>query len=178
MLPGASGFDVCRHLRARHAAVPVIMLSARAAEDQRVMGLELGADDYLAKPFSVRELIARMKALTRRVETARAVDDGMRVLYFGGFRMDLASRVVEGPDGEVALTQREFDLLAILARSAGEALSRDHLLHWVWGDGFDGYEHTVNSHVNRLRMKIEADPRDPRHILTVWGVGYRFVATA
>jgi DNA-binding response OmpR family regulator len=174
MLPGANGFEVCRQLRAHHAATPVIMLSARAAEDLRVEGLELGADDYLAKPFSMRELVARMKALTRRIDASRQRPADATPLGFGDFRLCPASRVLTGPAGDIPLALREFDLLAFLLRNAGQAFSRDDLLRWVWGEGFDGYEHTVNTHINRLRAKIEADPREPRHILTVWGVGYRF----
>lgn len=174
MLPGASGFDVCRQLRAHHAATPVIMLSARGAEEQRVAGLELGADDYLAKPFSMRELIARMKALTRRIDASRRQGAAAQPLLFAGFRLCPVSRVLTGPDGDIALTMREFDLLAFLAGNAGKAFSCEQLLHWVWGDGFDGYEHTVNSHINRLRAKIETDPREPRHILTLWGCRLSF----
>lgn len=141
MLPGADGWDVCRHLRARHADVPVIMLSARSAEAHRVLGLELGADDYLAKPFSMLELVARVRALLRRIEQLRAPPHATAELRFGPFRLDTLRR---------------------------------ELLQRVWGAAFDGYEHTVNSHINRLRTKIEDDPREPRRIVTVWGVGYRF----
>ena len=183
MLPGADGWDVCRHLRARHADVPVIMLSARSAEAHRVLGLELGADDYLAKPFSMLELVARVRALLRRMDTLRATPPAKAQLCFGPWRLDTVRRELrrsgepgqaDAPVTPVTLTLREFDLLHFLARHPGQAFSRGELLQRVWGAGFDGYEHTVNSHINRLRSKIELDPREPRCIVTVWGVGYRF----
>ena len=180
MLPGADGWDVCRHLRARHADVPVIMLSARSAEAHRVLGLELGADDYLAKPFSMLELVARVRALLRRMDTLRATPPRHAPLRFGPWRLDTLRRELHrigGPgqtDTALALTLREFDLLHFLARHPGQTFGRGELLQRVWGAGFDGYEHTVNSHINRLRSKIEDDPREPRCIVTVWGVGYRF----
>jgi DNA-binding response OmpR family regulator len=182
MLPGADGWEVCRHLRERHADVPVIMLSARTAEAHRVLGLELGADDYMAKPFSMLELVARVRALLRRIDQLRATPAPSATLRFGRWRLDTVRRALTTSDGrakpaadnEVALTLREFDLLHFLARHPGQAFSRGELLQRVWGAGFDGYEHTVNSHINRLRTKIEDDPREPRCIVTVWGVGYRF----
>jgi DNA-binding response OmpR family regulator len=176
MLPGADGWDVCRHLRQRHPGVPVIMLSARSAEAHRVLGLELGADDYLAKPFSMLELVARVRALLRRIEQMRNSPLPSLELSFGPFRLDTARRALFRHGQPLALTLREFDLLHFLARHAGQAFSRGELLSRVWGPGFDGYEHTVNSHINRLRAKVEDDPRDPKRIVTVWGVGYRFEA--
>jgi DNA-binding response OmpR family regulator len=178
MLPGADGWDVCRHLRAVRPDIPVIMLSARSAEAHRVLGLELGADDYLAKPFSMLELVARVRALLRRVHASRARTDAPAELRFGRFRLDPVERRLHDGDAEVPLTHRELDLLAFLARHPGRAFSREELLRRVWGAGFDGYEHTVNSHINRLRTKIEVNPRDPRRIVTVWGIGYRFEADA
>ena len=174
MLPGADGWDVCRHLRARHADVPVIMLSARSAEAHRILGLELGADDYLAKPFSMLELVARVRALLRRIEQTRSAPASAQQLRFGSFRLDIARRELQQDGRALSLTLREFDLLHFLARHAGRTFSRSELLQRVWGAGFDGYEHTVNSHINRLRTKVEDDPREPRRIVTVWGVGYRF----
>ena len=180
MLPGADGWDVCRHLRARHADVPVIMLSARSAEAHRVLGLELGADDYLAKPFSMLELVARVRALLRRVEQLRSAPLAASApeIGFGPFHLDTAKRALRRGAQTVPLTLREFDLLHFLARHPGQAFSRGELLQRVWGAGFDGYEHTVNSHINRVRTKIEDDPREPRRIVTVWGVGYRFERAA
>ena len=178
MLPGADGWDVCRHLRARHADVPVIMLSARSAEAHRVLGLELGADDYVAKPFSMLELVARVRALLRRIEQLRSAPVPAAELSFGPFVLDTTRRALHRGGAPIALTLREFDLLHFLARHPGHAFGRGELLQRVWGAGFDGYEHTVNSHINRLRTKIEDEPRDPRRIVTVWGVGYRFEAGA
>jgi DNA-binding response OmpR family regulator len=173
-LPGADGWDVCRHLRQRHPEVPVIMLSARSTEAHRVHGLELGADDYLAKPFSMLELVARVRALLRRMEQSRGTATGTGVLRFGPFELDTAKRELCKNGQAIALTLREFDLLSFLVRHVGRAFSRSELLERVWGSSFDGYEHTVNSHINRLRTKIEVDPRAPACIVTVWGVGYRF----
>ena len=174
MLPGADGWDVCRHLKARHADIPVIMLSARSAEAHRVLGLELGADDYLAKPFSMLEPVARVRALLRRVEQLRSAPSVTADVRFGSFRLDTQRRELARDDVPIPLTLREFDLLHFLARHPGQAFSRGSLLQRVWGTGFDGYEHTVNSHINRLRSKIGDDPRNPQRIVTVWGVGYRF----
>lgn len=174
MLPGSDGWAVCRHLRARHRDVPVIMLSARAAEAHRVQGLELGADDYLAKPFSMRELVARIRALLRRIEQLRSATPLKPLLRFGDFSLDTERRELRRGATALPLALREFDLLHFLLKHPGRAFSRGELLQQVWGEGFDGYEHTVNSHINRLRSRIEDDPREPRHVLTVWGVGYRF----
>ncbi len=174
MLPGADGWEVCRHLRARHADVPVIMLSARSAEAHRVLGLELGADDYVAKPFSMLELVARIRALLRRIEQMRSTAAARQDFNFGPFRLDTVRRELLRDGTVVPLTLREFDLLHFLLKHPGRPFSRAELLQRVWGDGFDGYEHTVNSHINRLRSRIEEDPRDPKRVVTVWGVGYRF----
>lgn len=174
MLPGADGWEVCRYLRARHADVPVIMLSARSAEAHRVLGLELGADDYVAKPFSMLELVARIRALLRRIEQMRSTVAARQEFSFGPFRLDAVRRELQRGGTVVPLTLREFDLLHFLLKHPGRPFSRAELLQRVWGDGFDGYEHTVNSHINRLRSRIEDDPRDPRRVVTVWGVGYRF----
>ena len=174
MLPGADGWEVCRHLRARHPDVPVIMLSARSAEAHRVLGLELGADDYLAKPFSMLELVARVRALLRRVQQLRSAPAAAPALRFGPWRLDTVRRELMQGATLVPLTLREFDLLHFLARHPGQAFGRGELLQRVWGAGFDGYEHTVNSHINRLRSKLEPDPRVPTYIVTVWGIGYRF----
>ncbi len=174
MLPGADGWEVCRHLRARHADVPVIMLSARSAEAHRVLGLELGADDYVAKPFSMLELVARIRALLRRIEQMRSANAPKQDFRFGPFRLDTVRRELVRGEEPLPLTLREFDLLHFLLKHPGRPFSRGELLQRVWGDGFDGYEHTVNSHINRLRSRIEDNPRTPQRIVTVWGVGYRF----
>jgi DNA-binding response OmpR family regulator len=176
MLPGADGLDVCRHARAKPGYLPIIMLSARSAEAQRVLGLELGADDFLAKPFSTLELSARVRALLRRVEQMKQAPANDQPARLGRWLLCPRRRELrgEGAAPAVPLTLREFDLLQFLQRHPGEVFSRAQLLQQVWGEGFEGFEHTVNSHINRLRNKIEADPQNPRLITTVWGVGYRF----
>jgi len=173
-LPGGDGWDICRHLRQRDARLPLIIVSARSSEVHRVLGLELGADDYLAKPFSMLELVARVRALLRRAQ--RQPPPPHAALHFGRLRFDPQRREVVQGDTHTPLTLRESDLLGFLARHPGQVFSRAELLDQVWGHGFEGYEHTVNSHINRLRQKIEADPQEPRWIQTVWGVGYRFEA--
>lgn len=176
MLPGADGLDVCRHARSKPGYLPIIMLSARAAETQRVLGLELGADDFLAKPFSTLELSARVRALLRRVEQMRQAPAAGEPTRMGRWLLCPRRRELRCDEAgvSVALTLREFDLLQFLQRHPGQVFSRAQLLHQVWGEGFEGFEHTVNSHINRLRTKVEADPQNPRLITTVWGVGYRF----
>jgi DNA-binding response OmpR family regulator len=177
-LPSMSGLDVCRALREAGNAVPILMLTARASELDRVLGLELGADDYLAKPFSVLELQARMKALLRRAahhvprQTAEAPQDSR--LRQGSLTVDRLQRRAWLQQQELPLTAREFDLLWHFARHPGRAFTRTELLHDVWGYGHDGYDHTVNSHINRLRAKLGEDHAESRFIHTVWGVGYRF----
>ena len=170
-LPEGDGLDICRHLCERHPRLPMIVVSARASEAQCVLGLEMGADDYIAKPFSMLELVARVRALLRRAQQRQAPDAPLR---FGSLRIDPRRRELRCGDAHVALTLREFDLLNFLALHPGQVFSRADLLDQVWGPGFDGYEHTVNSHINRLRSKIEADAHEPCWIRTVRGVGYRF----
>ncbi len=174
MLPGLDGLEVCRRLRAVRPGALVLMLTAKATELDRVLGLELGADDYLTKPFSLRELQARVKALFRRRDAAATVPTA-GTLEVGALSLDLAGRAVVLRGETVHLTQREFDLLAFLARHAGQVFSRHDLLDRIWGAGFDGFAHTVNSHINRLRTKVERDPAHPTLIQTVWGRGYKLV---
>ena len=178
MLPGMDGVSVCQKLRALPGYVPILMLTAKSTELDRVLGLEVGADDYLTKPFSIRELQARIKALLRRVAamnqqpaTAQESDQ----LVFGDLSIDVGRRQVQVDGREVTLTAKEFDLLLYFARHPRRVYNRAELLDKVWGYGHEGYEHTVNSHINRLRAKIEQDPAKPRYVLTVWGVGYKFV---
>ncbi|GAB4251583.1 response regulator transcription factor [Deferrisoma sp.] len=174
-LPDGDGLDLCRDLRERGNAVPVLVLTARGSEPDRVLGLELGADDYLTKPFGVRELVARVRALLRRAERAVSADPAEEApVERRGLRIDPARRRVWVEGRSVALTATEFDLLLHLARHPGRVFTRAQLLEAVWGYGHEGYEHTVNSHINRLRAKIEDDPRRPRYVRTVWGVGYTF----
>ncbi len=175
MLPGLDGLDVCRELRAQSRYVPILMLTSKSSELDRVLGLEVGADDYLTKPFSIPELKARLKAQFRR-SGAQLKHDAAREgrIVSGGLCIDTETRQVRVDEREVTLTAREFDLLAHFASHPGRVYSRLQLLEQVWGYQYEGYEHTVNSHINRLRAKIEANPAEPRYILTVWGVGYRF----
>jgi DNA-binding response OmpR family regulator len=177
MLPGIDGLEICRRARSMARYTPIIITSARSSEVHRILGLELGADDYLAKPFSVLELVARVKALLRRSDAlarnARLESGGLEV---GGLRIDPVAREVLLDGKAVDLTPREFDLLHFFARHPGKVYSRMDLLNHVWGYRHDGYEHTVNTHINRLRIKVESDPGNPRLILTVWGHGYKFAA--
>jgi DNA-binding response OmpR family regulator len=177
MLPGLDGLSVCRDIRSSPGYVPVLMLTAKSTELDRVLGLEMGADDYLTKPFSVAELSARVKALFRRVDamaSASLEKTIERELTAGGLRIDPVRRRVFINEQLVELTAREFDLLWHFASHPGRVFSRVQLLNTVWGYSHEGYEHTVNTHINRLRGKIEADPAHPAFIQTVWGVGYRF----
>lgn len=179
MLPGIDGLQVCRKVRESADYVPIIILSARSSETQRVLGLELGADDYLVKPFSTAELVARVHAVLRRMDAAEQLAASRAgVLRHGALTIDPIAREVRIGERQITLTAKEFDLLAFFARNAGRAFKRLELLDQVWGYTHDGYEHTVNSHINRLRNKIEDDPAAPGYILTVWGVGYKFVSPA
>lgn len=174
-LPGLDGLEVCRRLRAWPRYVPILMLTSRSSEAERVLGLELGADDYLVKPFNVMELVARAKAIVRRMH---ALDNaaGDSAVCNGALRIEPATRRVALNGSQIALTAREFDLLLHFARHPGRVFTREQLLDTVWGGAHGGYAHTVNSHINRLRAKIESDAADPRWIQTVWGVGYRFAS--
>jgi DNA-binding response OmpR family regulator len=177
MLPELDGFEICRKLRGEQKYIPILMLTSRAEEVDRVLGLELGADDYLTKPFSIRELLARVKAIFRRVESiaqqsSASEDNGLKQI--GELVIDMHKRKISMAGKPVELTVKEFDLLKLFSSNPGRAYSREILLSQVWGYQFDGYEHTVNSHINRLRAKIERDPANPKYIKTVWGYGYRF----
>ena len=173
-LPGPDGLSICRALRRESRYLPVLMLTSKSSELDRVLGLELGADDYVTKPFSVSELMARVKAIFRRVESLeKRLPGGGEILTIGPLEIDTSGRQVFVNGETMALTAREFDLLLHFARHPGHVFSRAQLLDSVWGYGHDGYEHTVNSHINRLRSKIEPDPASPAFIVTVWGVGYK-----
>ena len=178
MLPDGSGLELLKQLRNDHPELPVLMLSARGEPLDRILGLELGADDYLAKPFSMLELVARVKALLRRVEAMAQnarIDAGETEV--AGLRIDPVARTAQVEGRPLELTPREFDLLYFFARHPGQVYSRMDLLNQVWGYQHDGYEHTVNTHINRLRNKIERDPATPQRIQTVWGRGYKLVDT-
>lgn len=176
MLPGVDGLEICRRVRSSaNGHVPILMLTAKTTEVDRVVGLEIGADDYLTKPFSILELVARVKALFRRVEAFVPESEAARsVIDRRGLHIDRDKREVTVDGREVKLTAKEFDLLFHFAAHPGRVFTRGQLLDHVWQYGHDGYEHTVNSHINRLRAKIETDSSEPRYIETVWGVGYRF----
>ncbi|VTU14417.1 Alkaline phosphatase synthesis transcriptional regulatory protein PhoP [Variovorax sp. SRS16] len=179
MLPGIDGLEICRRARAMTRYTPIIITSARSSEVHRILGLELGADDYLAKPFSVLELVARVRALLRRTEAmARNARMESGRLDLDALCIDPVAREVQVEGKPVELTPREFDLLYFFARHPGKVFSRLDLLNQVWGYQHDGYEHTVNTHINRLRLKVETDPAEPRRILTVWGRGYKLAAPA
>ena len=170
MLPGMPGTEVCRELRTR-SAVPVIMLTARDSEVDKVVGLELGADDYITKPFSHRELVARVRAVLRR--QGGAATEGATALEVGPVRMDVDRHLVTVDGQPVALPLKEFDLLELLLRNAGRVLTRGQLIDRVWGSDYVGDTKTLDVHVKRLRAKIEADPASPKHLLTVRGLGYK-----
>jgi two-component system OmpR family response regulator len=176
MLPGISGIDICREVRRCGNPTPILMLTANAMEGNRVTGLDAGADDYVTKPFSVPEFQARVRAIFRRNEALHQTDEGNPhndVLCIKELSIDEDKRLIHLGEQPLDLTAKEFDLLRHLARHPGQVFSRQQLLDAVWGSGFDGYEHAVNSHINRLRAKIERDPGEPEYIVTVWGVGYK-----
>ncbi|MEQ9405246.1 MAG: response regulator transcription factor [Cyclobacteriaceae bacterium] len=174
-LPTMDGIEVCQKIRAVQNT-PIIMLTAKSEEIDRVLGLEVGADDYITKPFSVREFIARVKAIFRRtrlIEESLNSDSPIE-LVFEDLSIDIEKRKVKRGEERVELSPKEFELLALMATHPGKSYSRIDLLKLIWGYDFEGYEHTVNSHINRLRAKIEPDMSDPKFILTTWGVGYKF----
>jgi len=173
MLPGIDGLEICRRARSMERYTPIIITSARGSETHRVLGLEIGADDYLAKPFSVLELVARVRALLRRIEAVSRAPAAASVVRVGDLVISALEREVKLAGELVELTPREFDLLLFFANNPGKVFSRSELLDRVWGHRHSGYEHTVNTHINRIRSKIELDPANPRRILTVWGRGYK-----
>jgi len=176
MLPGMDGLEICRQIRAEKISTPVLMLTAKSEEIDKVLGLETGADDYITKPFSVREFIARVKAIFRRTRFNTSEEENSRseILTFDNLAIDLQKRKVSLSGEKVELTPKEFDMLLLMSQKPGRIFSRSDLLNQVWGYNYDGYEHTVNSHINRLRSKIEKDANNPKFILTSWGVGYKF----
>lgn len=177
MLPGMDGMEICRKIRGQENYTPILMLTAKSEEIDKVLGLETGADDYLTKPFSVREFLSRVKAIFRRVEmigSKNEKEEKNQVLDIFGLHMDAEKRKVLLNGQKLSLTPKEFDLLWTMAAHPGRSYSRQELLNVVWGYEFSGYEHTVNAHINRLRSKIESDVNQPEYILTTWGIGYRF----
>ncbi|KPM32444.1 Two-component system-response regulator [Croceitalea dokdonensis DOKDO 023] len=177
MLPEMDGIEVCQKIRANQIQTPILMLTAKSEEIDKVLGLEVGADDYLTKPFSVREFIARVKAIFRRQKMAMNQQLGTntgQLLQFGSLSIDIEMRKVVLDKQRIELSPKEFELLVLLASNPGKSYDRTKLLNLIWGYDFQGYEHTVNSHINRLRAKIEKDMSNPNYILTTWGVGYKF----
>lgn len=176
MLPEMDGISVCQKLRALDNFTPILMLTAKSEEIDKVLGLESGADDYLTKPFGIREFIARVKSILRRQEQNKTSleNTSNKNFSFDGLDIDVEKRKVTYNQTRIELTPKEFDLLVLMAQNPGRSYDRDQLLSLIWGYEFNGYEHTVNSHINRLRTKIEPDLSKPKYILTTWGVGYRF----
>ncbi|KAB2805352.1 response regulator transcription factor [Phaeocystidibacter luteus] len=175
MIPKMDGLQVCQKLRALDNFTPILMLTAKSEEFDKVLGLESGADDYMTKPFGIREFIARVKAILRRNESWNENrDTKAKTLEYGDIHIDTERRKVQLGESRIELTPKEFQLLQLLAENPGRSFSREELLSTIWGYEFQGYEHTVNSHVNRLRAKIEPNDKAPKYILTTWGVGYRF----
>lgn len=173
-LDGLNGLEVCRQLRAEGHQLPILMLTARTEEGDKVSGLETGADDYMTKPFSVREFVARIKAVLRRSTIQNEHQAAQTPIRVRDFELNPFIRKVTLNGERIQLTPKEFDLLFLLASNPGVTFDRADLLNKVWGYNFEGYEHTVNSHINRLRAKLETDPAKPTYVLTTWGVGYRF----
>lgn len=176
MLPSMDGFEVCKRIRAKNIVTPVLMLTAKSEEIDKILGLEIGADDYVVKPFSIRELMARVKAMLRRVNLNEIKDESnpSARIKRGSLDIEVEKRKVLVAKKRVELSPKEFDLLVLLASNPGVSYSRNRLLNIIWGYEFEGFAHTVNSHINRLRAKIEPNMNEPSYILTTWGIGYRF----
>jgi len=176
MLPETDGLEICRRVRAMPGYTPILMLTALSSEIDKVVGLEMGADDYMTKPFNLRELVARVRTILRREDAVRAErDEGEpETIRRGNLVIDVGKRRATRSDTPIELTGKEFDLLLHFARKPGRVYSRQQLLDQVWGYGYEGYAYTVNTHINKLRAKLEPDRDNPRYIQTVWGVGYRF----
>ena len=172
-LPTMDGIEICKRLRLKKNT-PIIMLTAKSEEIDRVLGLEIGADDYITKPFSIRELLARIKAVMRRSEIKVSKEQSSSSITAEGIYIDIDKRKVLLGDQKIELSPKEFELLVLMASNPGRNYTRTELLNMIWGYNFEGYEHTVNSHINRLRAKIEFDMAYPTFILTTWGVGYKF----
>ena len=174
-LPLMDGIEVCKRLRMEKINTPVLMITSKSEEIDKVLGLEIGADDYISKPFGIRELLARMKAVLRRTDMASQPEQEKEVeIRLDDLYINVGMRIVEVDGKRIELSPKEFDLLVHLATNPGKTYSRMQLLNKVWGYEFEGFEHTVNSHINRLRSKIEKNMGEPEYILTTWGVGYKF----
>lgn len=174
-LPLLDGFEVCKRLRMEKNNTPVLMITSKSEEIDKVLGLEIGADDYISKPFGIRELLARIKAVLRRTDLGSQPEQEKEIeLQFEQLYINVGMRIVEVDGVRIELSPKEFELLVYLAKNPGKTYSRMQLLNKVWGYEFEGFEHTVNSHINRLRSKIEKNMGEPEYILTTWGVGYKF----
>lgn len=176
MLPKMDGLAVCKELRQKNPLMPIIMLTAKDDVVDKVLGLEMGADDYITKPFSLREVEARIKSVLRRARAAAAAGDGQNEtpIVRGNLRVDPIRREVTIADKHVDLTPKEFDLLRLFAANPGRVFPRKYLLEKIWDYSYEGYDRTIDSHINRLRAKIEENPENPQLVLTVWGIGYKF----
>ena len=175
MLPGVNGMEICRKIRQSNNQMPILMLTSKSEEEDKIAGLDIGADDYLTKPFSNGELLARVKALLRRSEAKSLMDKKEnQVISIGSLELDISNRVLLKNGIEINLTAKEFDLIHLFMTNAGRNFTRMEVLERVWGENFEGLEHTVNSNINRLRSKIEEDPAKPKYLVTVWGLGYKF----
>ena len=174
MLPGMDGLEICKEIRKSGIPTPILILTSKSDEIDKVLGLELGADDYLTKPFSIKEFIARVKAIFRRVELIKQTEKDGKDINFSNIVIEISTHKVLINNKKIDLTPKEFDLIYLMASNPGRVYSRENLLNIIWGYQHKGYEHTVNSHINRLRKKIEKDIKDPQYILTSWGSGYRF----
>jgi two-component system alkaline phosphatase synthesis response regulator PhoP len=174
MLPNVDGLEICKEVRKKEDYTPILMLTSKSEELDKVLGLEVGADDYLTKPFGIREFIARVKAIFRRTEAFQKETENQSDIVIGDIVIEVSKRKVKLNGNRIELTPKEFDLLLLLASHPGKTYTREQLLNTLWGYQYNGYEHTVNSHINRLRSKIEKDLSNPSYILTSWGVGYRF----
>lgn len=176
MLPGLNGMEICKQVRKQDNKIPIIMLTARSDEADKVLALDLGADDYITKPFGILELIARAKALLRRAEQSDTAKENIPIqIQIKDIYINTDKRFATLKNERLDLTAKEFDLLVLLAGNPGKTFSRQEILRLVWGCAFPGYEHTVTAHINRLRVKIEPDLHKPQYILTTWGIGYRFL---
>ncbi len=174
-LPGINGMELCKIFRKNDAALPLMMLTSHSEESDKVLALELGADDYVTKPFGILELMARTKALLRRGNKNPAIENNdIEIITFKDLVIDAGKKRASLKGERLDLTLKEFDLLLLLSRNPGKTFSRNELLEIIWGVAFEGYEHTITSHINRLRIKIEPNLHKPQYILTSWGTGYRF----
>lgn len=174
MLPKIDGMEICKEIRKNEKYTPILMLTSKSEEFDKVLGLEFGADDYMTKPFAVREFVARVKAIFRRVDSIKRNDTENNEIIIDELKIEPQKRKVSLKEKRIELSPKEFDLLYLLAAHPGKTFTREQLLNNLWGYQYSGYEHTVNSHINRLRSKIEKDLSNPKYILTSWGVGYRF----